>query len=67
MLGFIRCLFFAHSPMRRKVKKVISGRYIGHCEHCGAPILRKGRDHWVRDWKRSFGGSYPANEIEIKD
>jgi len=67
MFGFIRCLFMPHDPLRRRVKKLISGSYIGYCSHCGAPILRKERDHWVRDWKRSFGRSYPANQIEIKD
>lgn len=63
MLGFIRCLFLTHSPRRRRVKKLISGMYIGYCEHCDAPIRRLKRDIWVRDWKRTFGRSYDSSEI----
>jgi hypothetical protein len=55
MLGLIRCLLFPHMPNRRKVKKLLSGEYIGYCHHCDARIRRLKRDRWVRDWKRSFG------------
>jgi len=64
MFGFIRCLFLAHTPRRNRVKKLNSGDYIGYCEHCGAPLRRMKREKWVRDWKRTFGGSHPGEDAE---
>ncbi len=55
MLGIIRCLVLSHAPNRRKVKKLLSGEYIGYCYHCDARIRRIKRDRWTRDWKRTFG------------
>ena len=67
MFGFIRCLFSAHEPHRCKVKKLDSGLYIGHCEFCRAPIFRVKRNAWVRDWKRTLGGTHSNGEVSRED
>ena len=55
IFGLIRCMWSAHTPYRRKVRRTSKGLYIGYCFHCEAPIKRIHRDKWVRDWARSFG------------
>jgi len=55
MLGKIRCLFLAHAPNRRQVKKTANGDYIGYCHYCNGRIRRIKRDKWVRDWSRILG------------
>lgn len=52
ILGFIRCLFAAHEPNRKRIKKLEDGGYIGLCYHCGAKVKQRKRNHWVRDWRR---------------
>jgi hypothetical protein len=51
LLGRFRCLFLAHQPDRRRVKKVgtpLDYTYYGYCTHCGAKIRRVKRDRWTR-------------------
>lgn len=57
MFGLLRCLILPHQPNRRRVKKLTTGEYIGYCAHCNGRIRRLNRDRWVRDWKRTFGGT----------
>ena len=53
MVGMMRCLFWPHEPHRRRVHKLAGEVYVGFCTHCGAPIRRRHRNDWVRDWKRT--------------
>lgn len=46
-LSFIGCNFDRHQPSRREV--TWDGQhYVGHCRHCGAPILRESHRKWRR-------------------
>ena len=67
MLGHIICFFGGHTPNRRKVGKDIDGKYIGHCARCGAPIRRRKRDDWVRDWRNKSSRTPVAQSEETPE
>ena len=52
IFGMIRCLFAAHTPNRRRVRRHDDGGYIGTCAHCGAKVKQIKRNQWVRDWRK---------------
>ena len=55
MFKFLLCLIGPHEPDRRRVKKMgPDDVYRGHCRKCGARIVRRKRDVWVRDWLWRF-------------
>ncbi|WP_158094093.1 hypothetical protein [Erythrobacter tepidarius] len=46
-ISFVHCTFDRHQPVRREVTWD-GRRYVGHCRHCGAPIVRIGQGKWRR-------------------
>ena len=54
MLKFLHCLLNPHEPDRKRVKKVKGIPYRGYCRNCGCHVVRRARDHWVRDWLWMF-------------
>lgn len=46
-ISFVVCAMDRHQPVRREV--TWDGKhYVGHCRHCGAPIVRIGHHKWRR-------------------
>ena len=48
VFSFVGCFANSHAPLRRDVSW--DGRsFVGHCRHCGAPILRISHRNWRKD------------------
>jgi len=51
-LGILRCMVLRHEPDRRRIAKASDETYRSQCEHCGVPLRRIRRNHWVRSHSR---------------